>query len=170
MASLIVDGPSLWPGAFIQDAKDTTADEQIALFRQVQKLLPAGCDDIWVMADSGFQGVKLLCWLRRQGWHFVIRQQGRIKVRWPGQTWLKLNAIDLTPGDTRLIGWVRLTQKYDVGWFWLLLHWEKGEDEPWYLVSDTPGKRQLIQLYKIRMWIEMVCSQMTNSVSSATVY
>jgi hypothetical protein len=137
----------------------TTVAEQIALFRQVKKLLPADCE-VWVMGDTGFQGIDLLCWLRQQGWHFVIRQQGRIKVRWSGQPWVKLNAIPLSRGQTRVIGWVRLTQKYDVGWFWLLLHWEKGEDEPWYLVSDTLGKRKLIQLYKVRMWMEEMYGDM----------
>lgn len=137
----------------------TTADEQIALFRQVQQLLPAD-SEVWVMADTGFQWVELLCWLRRQGWHFVIRQQGRIKVCWPGQAWVKLNTIDLAPGQTKVIGWVRLTQKHGVGWFWLLLHWKKGEDEPWYLVSDKPGRREHIQRYKIRMWMEEMFGDM----------
>lgn len=131
----------------------TTVNEQLALFKYVYQLLPKGAE-IWVVGDTGFQSVHLLSWLSRQGWHFVIRQQGRNKVCWPGQPWLKINQLSLRPGQTRYIGWVRLTQKHDVGWFWLILHWEKGEDEPWYLVSDCAGQRNLIRFYKVRMWVE----------------
>jgi hypothetical protein len=60
----------------------------------------------------------------------------------------------LEEGQTRTLGWVRLTKKHNAGWFWLVMHREKGEDEPWYLVSDRPGERQLTRLYRLRMWIE----------------
>jgi len=131
----------------------TTVQEQLALFKYVRQLLPKRAE-IWVVGDSGFQSVHLLAWLYRQGWHFVIRQQGRNKVSWAKQPWLKISHLALKPGQTRYIGWVRLTQKHDVGWFWLILHWEKGEDQPWYLVSDCAGQRNLIRIYKTRMWVE----------------
>ena len=93
-------------------------------------------------------------WLSRQHWHFVIRQPGNNQVHWAGQDWVKLNAIPLTEGKTRFIGWVRLAERHDAGWFWLILHWDKGEDEPWFLISDQAGKRNLINLYRLRMWTE----------------
>jgi hypothetical protein len=60
----------------------------------------------------------------------------------------------LEEGQTCTSGWIRLTKKHNAGWFWLVMHWEKGKDEPWYLVSDRPGERQLTRLYRLRMWIE----------------
>lgn len=137
----------------------TTVTEQLKLFRYVAHLLPKDCE-VWVLGDSGFQAVPLLRWLRQQGWHFVIRQQGKNKVCWAGQDWVKINQLVLKPGQTRYIGWVRLTQKHNAGWFWLILHWEKGEDEPWYLVSDQAGRRNLIRLYHTRMWIEEMYGDM----------
>ena len=137
----------------------TTAGQQVALLKYVRQLLPSH-SEVWVLGDTGFQSVPLLRWLRRQGWHFVIRQQGRIKVGPVDHSWLKLNQIPLQPGETRYIGWVQLTEKYCVGWFWLILHWEKGEDEPWYLVSDQVGQRRLIRLYKVRMWTEEMYGDM----------
>ena len=137
----------------------TTVTEQLALFKYVQQLLPKQAE-VWVVGDTGFQSVHLLEWLRRQGWHFVIRQQGRIKVCWASQPWIKIGHLTLKPGQTRYIGWVRLTEKHNVGWFWLILHWEKGEDEPWYLVSDCAGQRHLIRLYKVRMWVEEMYGDM----------
>jgi hypothetical protein len=137
----------------------TTVAEQVKLFKIVRQWLPKRAQ-VWVLGDTEFQAVPLLRWLERRGWHFVIRQQGRNKVRWAGQGWTKINALSLQPGQTRYIGWVRLTEKHNAGWFWLILHWEKGEDEPWYLVSDCQGQRDLIRLYKRRMWIEEMYGDM----------
>lgn len=131
----------------------TQVDEQLALFKKVAKLLPKTAE-IWVVGDTEFQSVRLLRWLRRRNWHFVIRQQGKNKVCWAGQTWVKINALSLQQDQTRVIGWVRLTERYNAGWYWLLLHWEAGEEEPWYLVSDQPGQRVLLDIYRRRMWVE----------------
>ena len=59
-----------------------------------------------------------------------------------------------------MIGWVRLTEKHNAGWYWLLLHWETGEEEPWYLVSDRPGKNALLKIYRKRMWVEEMYGDM----------
>jgi hypothetical protein len=131
----------------------TTSAEQLALFRQVATLLPPGAD-VWVLGDTEFQHVPVLRWFCRHGWHFVMRQQGRIKVYRAGHGWQKLNTFELSPGETRVIGWVRLTEKHNMGWFWLILHWDANEDEPWYLVSDQAGRRRILRMYEKRMWIE----------------
>jgi hypothetical protein len=131
----------------------TLADEQLALFKKVARMLPKQAE-IWVVGDTEFQSVRLLRGLRRQNWHFVIRQQGKNAVRWAGQDWLKINRLPLQSGQTCVVGWVRLTKKHDAGWYWLLLHWERGEEEPWYLVSDQPGKAALLSIYRRRMWVE----------------
>lgn len=131
----------------------TSVEEQLQLLRQVGQLLPAH-SEAWMIGDTEFQSVEVLRWLRRRGWHFIIRQQGKNAVRYAGQPWIKINALPLKEGQTRYVGWVRLTKKHDLGWFWLVLHWEKGEEEPWYLVSDVAGQRELIRTYKQRMWIE----------------
>lgn len=138
----------------------TTVAEQVQLFKQLYPLVPKN-REVWVIADTEFQGVKLLIWLRRRGWHFVIRQQGKNKISRAGQAGVKINALDLLEGQSRIIGWVRLTDKYDVGWFWLVLHWKTGEDEPWYLVCDrqlTP--RTLTRIYQKRMWVEEMYGDM----------
>ena len=58
------------------------------------------------------------------------------------------------------MGWVRLTEKYNHGWYWLLLHWEVGQAEPWYLVSDQPGQADLLKIYGQRMWVEEMYGDM----------
>jgi hypothetical protein len=128
----------------------TAVELQLALLRAVRPLIPRQ-SEVWVMGDTGFQSVPLVQWLCRQGWHFVLRQQGRITVQPPGQPWRKLNQFALAPGQTQTIGWVRLTQKHNCGWFWLILHWEQGHDEPWYLLADQAGESALLRLYRLRM-------------------
>lgn len=137
----------------------TNVDEQLALFRNVAKILPKNTQ-IWVVGDTEFQSVRLLRWFRHHNWHFVIRQQGKNKVCWHQQSWIKINALSLEQGQTRVMGWVRLTIEHNHGWYWLLLHWETGEDEPWYLVSDQPGKTTLLKIYRYRMWIEEMYGDM----------
>jgi hypothetical protein len=133
--------------------------EQLKLFKYVRSLLPKG-SQVWVMGDAGFESVPLLGWVRSQGWALVIRQNGRTMVCRPGQDWVKLNQLAIREGQTRTIGWVRLTRKHDVGWFFLVLHWEKGEKEPWFLISNRAETRQLIRRYRIRMWIEEMFGDM----------
>jgi hypothetical protein len=127
-----------------------TVAHQLALVRYVHSLVPLH-RDVWLLGDTGFQTVPLVQWLCRHHWHFVLRQQGRITVQQPGHPWRKLNQFELAPGQTHTVGWVRLTQKYNAGWFWLILHWETGQKEPWYLLADRPGIHALLRLYRIRM-------------------
>lgn len=98
--------------------------------------------------------------MRRRSWHFVVRQTGHIKVRQAGGQWTKLANIPLEMGKTRYLGWIRLTEKHAYGWVSLLLHWEYGEDEPWYLLSDQRTDWRTIRLYKVRMWIEEMYGDM----------
>jgi hypothetical protein len=137
----------------------TKVDEQLALFKKVANFLPVNTE-IWVVGDTEFQSIRLLRWFRQRNWHFVIRQQGKNKVCWSGQSWTKINTLPLQPGQTRVISWVRLTEKHNAGWYWLLLHWETGEEEPWYLVSDQPGKNALLKTYRKRMWVEEMYGDM----------
>lgn len=133
--------------------------KQRVLFEYVRDLLPEDAT-VWVLADAGFESVHLLHWLQAQGWHFVLRRNGKNLVRWPEQSWIRLNAISIQPGETHTIGWVYLTQKHDAGPFWLVVHWQPREEEPWYLISDCSDQQQLIKLYKMRMWVEEMYGDM----------
>lgn len=62
-----------------------TVEQQLALFRYVGQLIPPH-SEVWVLGDTGFQTVPLIQWLCQRGWHFVLRQQGRITVQQSGQS------------------------------------------------------------------------------------
>lgn len=128
--------------------------QTIELLKRVKRMLPVN-SQVELVADAGFESVHLLAWLSRQQWSFAIRLSGRTKVTWQGQAWLKLNQIAIQEGQTRTLGWVRIAESHDYGWVYLLIHWAKGEDEPWFLVANhAAAPRQLIRMYKRRMWIE----------------
>ncbi len=110
--------------------------------------------EVWLLGDAGFESVHLFDWLTAHNWHFVLRHPGKNQVRWRGQPWVKLGEILVQPGETLTIGWVELTAKHAAGPYWLTIHWATGEEEPWFLLSDCTDDRQLIRLYRIRMWTE----------------
>lgn len=133
--------------------------EQIVLLRQVAELIPKG-SEVWLLGDCEFQHVPLLFWLKKQGWHYVLRQQGKVHVWQPGQAQISLADYGLLEGETRYLGWVRLGASYHFGPVSVVLHWEEGEEEPWYLVTDRAATRRTIQTYKIRMWTEEMYGDM----------
>ncbi len=133
--------------------------KQIALLRQVAELIPKG-SEVWLLGDCEFQHVPLLSWLKKQGWHYILRQQGKVHVWQPGQPQMSLADFGLQEGQTRYLGWARLAAKYHFGPVSIVLHWEEGEEEPWYLVTDQAATWRTIRTYKIRMWIEEMYGDM----------
>jgi hypothetical protein len=136
-----------------------TAKKQIALLRWVAELIPAG-SEVWVTGDCEFQSIPLISWIKRQGWHYVLRQQGKIKVWSPDQAQVKLADLDLKEGETRYLGWAFLTEKHHYGPVSVVLHWEAGEDDPWYLATDQAATWRTIRMYKVRMWTEEMYGDM----------
>lgn len=136
--------------------------KQLELLEYLSVLLPPDVRVI-LLGDAGFESVHLCTWMKAKQWNFVLRHPGKNQVRWPGQDWIKLGHIAIAEGQTRSIGWVRLTEKHDAGPFWLTIHWAPGEDEPWFLIADEPPKshkRQHIARYRIRMWTEEMYGDM----------
>jgi len=134
--------------------------EQLKLLNKIRPLIPReSC--VYFLADAGFDSVELFQWLSRYHWRFIIRQKGRSMVKFQDQDWIKLNKLKLEKGQTRSIGWVRITKQHKAGHYWLVLHWAKGEDEPWYLLTNFSAKTSfIIRLYKIRMWTEEMYGDM----------
>jgi hypothetical protein len=112
------------------------------------------------LGDCEFQHIPLISWLKDQAWHYILRQQGKVKVWKPGWAQSRLADLGLKEGETRYLGWVYLTEKYHYGSVSMVLHWEEGEDEPWYLVTDVAASWATIRTYKMRMWIEEMYGDM----------
>jgi hypothetical protein len=136
-----------------------TGKAHLALLRYVAELIPEG-SEVWLLGDCEFQHVPLISWLKGQGWHYILRQQGKVKVWKPGWAQSRLADLDLKEGETRYLGWVYLTEKHHYGPVSMVLHWDEGEDEPWYLVTDVEATQATIRTYKVRMWIEEMYGDM----------
>jgi hypothetical protein len=133
----------------------------IDLLTEVYALVPYDCP-VEIVADCGFRSADLLRWLRQREWHFVMRHPGNSKIRLPSGQWVYLRDLPIQPGETHVIGWVWISRTNPAGPVWLALHWGKGEEEPWFLVSDLAPQnaRPLINAYKRRMWMEEMFGDM----------
>ena len=133
---------------------------QLALLKRVYQLLPLGTA-VTLVADSGFDSPDFLRWLRAHGWHFVVRQRSNVTVRpLNQQQWCALGSIAIQPGETRVLGWSWLAKSSPFGPVWVVLHWKKGEDDPWLLASDVSERRTVLRLYRKRAWIEAMYGDM----------
>lgn len=129
------------------------AQAQIALLRKLAPLVPQTAE-VWVVGDAGFGRAELMRWLGRQQWHYCLRVNSAYAYRKSGGQWAAVSTIPVKEGQTLYLGWVRWTRVNNFGWVQLVAHWQVGEGEPWFLVTDQPADRRTIQLYKKRMWVE----------------
>ena len=131
----------------------------IALLEWVHRLVPSNCEVV-LTGDAAFRMSDLLYWLREHHWHYVIRQRKESLVRYPDGCWFRISTIPIQPGQTKVIGWVWLARTNPFGLTWLVIHWAKGEKEPWILVSDYGNAKQVVRTYRLRMWIEEMFGDM----------
>jgi hypothetical protein len=131
----------------------------IPLLKTVHQMVPSNCE-VELTGDAAFRVTDLLFWLRQHQWHYIIRQRKESLVRYPEGDWFPIAQIPIRPGQTRVVGWVWLAKTNPFGLTWLVLHWAKGEDEPWILVSDYQDQKQVVSAYRRRMWIEEMYGDM----------
>lgn len=115
---------------------------------------------IWVLGDSEFGQVDVIKWVRERDWHYVFRVYGHytacaVEGKEPtAETFRQIGDWSLSEGQTRPVGPVLLTEDRQYQGAHLILHWEEGYEDPWYLVSDQPVGHRTLRLYEKRMWIE----------------
>ncbi|MCZ7542189.1 MAG: IS4 family transposase [Anaerolineae bacterium] len=145
--------PLVWTWVRHRRGHSTTV-KQIKLLRYVQGLIPPGVKASLV-GDCEFGNALLLEQLDVWGWDYALRQPGDHLCK-PYNTgrWLRLDALlPLQPGLTAWIGRVLLT-KSNAYPTCLVLHWRKGEPQPWFLATNLPCAQAALKLYRRRMWIE----------------
>jgi hypothetical protein len=129
------------------------AEDQIALLHRLVPLIPLKTE-VWLVGDAGFGRAALMRWLSRHHWHYCLRVNSAYQYRKSGEDWAAVATIPIQEGQTLYLGWVRWTKLENFGWVQLVTHWQKGEDEPWFLVTDQPAGAWTIRLYHKRMWVE----------------
>jgi hypothetical protein len=140
----------------------TKAYKQLALLNYVRTLLPVDAA-VFLVGDSEFGSVEVLKWLDECKWSYVLRQISKICVRLEQSAdWLPFGCYVQKAGESIWLGHGYLTAKnaYPTN---LLIHWQTGEEEPWCLATNLPDYKMALKYYRLRMWCEIVFTQMTKT-------
>jgi hypothetical protein len=143
--------PLVWE--VMDEAGITDAATQIEIFDYVASLLPKGVE-IVLIGDGEFRSTELMGWLYTKRWHYRLRVAKDTYIKDEYGEWKKLQDLGLSKGETIFLQKVLLTQTDPTGPVNIAMTWEKGEDEPWYIVTDQPANWGTLSDYKVRMWIE----------------
>jgi len=122
------------------------------LLRQVRGCLPEGCNVV-LLADRGLAWPVLIDFCTASGWHYVLRLQHHIRVRFPDGT--ERAAGELAPRvGARWCGEAAAMKA--AGWrgAGVVALWDAGMKEPWVLLVDEPGRLRHARAYAKRMWVE----------------
>jgi hypothetical protein len=140
----------------------SSALKQLALMNYVRKLLPAGTA-VFLVGDCEFGSVEVLKWLDFWHWFYVLRQKSGTGV-WLNQynEWKPFGSFVHQAGESHWLGDGYLTASaiYPTN---LLIHWQTGEEEPWCLATNLPDQKMALKYYRLRMWCEIVFTQMTKT-------
>lgn len=103
-----------------------------------------------LMADRGLAWPLLIDLCRRNGWDFLLRVQGQVRVRTEQGQEMTLSALVPRPGTQ----WYGAAEVFkDAGWrsVYVAACWRRGEKHPWLLISSWKSGPRCFALYRRRM-------------------
>lgn len=127
------------------------ADIHIDLLTALQELLPVGASVV-LLGDGEFDSIELQTFLQAAGWDYVCRTAKNTQVCLDGE-WTSLDECELWPGS-RLPLYDVLFTRQAYGPVLVILWWQKGYQEPVYLVTNLPVMEEACLWYRKRMRIE----------------
>ncbi|MFZ5903184.1 MAG: IS4 family transposase [Chloroflexota bacterium] len=131
----------------------STAVKQICLLKYVRSLLPQNMP-VFLVGDSEFGSIAVLRQLKQWHWFFALRQKGNLGLWLKEKTgWQRLDNLVQRAGQSAWYPNGYLTQS-DIFPISVLIHWQKGEKEPWCLATNLPDASLTLRYYRRRMWIE----------------
>lgn len=132
---------------------------QLALLKYVKGLLPKK-SVVFLVGDSEFGSILVLRQLDQWHWFYALRQTTRTCVWDEAHTdWRKLGSYVHKAGQSVWLPNTYLT-KNEIYRISVLIHWAKGEKEPWCLATNLPDRSLTLRYYKRRMWIEEMFGDM----------
>lgn len=137
----------------------STTTKQLALMRYIYGLIPEDVG-VSVVGDSEFGSTGLMRQFDAWGWDYVLRQRGRVRfTSYRSVRSYRFDQLDIERGDKIWMGRVDLTvtQAYVTN---IVIHWARGEKEPWFLATNLLSPHGAIRLYRRRMWIEEMFGDM----------
>lgn len=123
----------------------------VELLTELKAVLPTDVR-IVLLGDGEFDNLALLEFLRTSEWDYVCRTAKHTCICLDDE-WLKLAEIDLERGACLGLPAV-LFSLQAFGPVYVVLHWDKNEPEPLYLVTNLELAQEACHLYARRMRIE----------------
>lgn len=153
MANVIYQGRALPLAYVVVKAKKGHLSEQVHLdlLSQLYPLLPSHCEVVLV-GDGEFDGATLLSRVHSYGWAYVCRTATNSWL-WLGDDRTRFGGLALTPGCLVEIPNTVFTRA-EYGPLLALGWWQKGYDEPIYLVTNLELGPQALWYYRRRFSIE----------------
>ena len=131
----------------------SSAEKQIILLKYVRSLISQKTP-VFLVGDSEFGSIAVLHQLKQWRWFFVLRQKGNTGLWLDERTgWQRLDRLAQKAGQSAWCLNGYLTQS-DIFPVTVLIHWQKGEKEPWCLATNLPDATLTLRYYRRRMWIE----------------
>jgi hypothetical protein len=131
----------------------SSAAKQIVLLKYVRSLIPQHTP-VFLVGDSEFGSIAVLQQLKQWSWFFVLRQKGNTGLWLDEQNgWRRLDSLAQKAGQSAWCqnGYLTQSEIHPVS---VLIHWQKGEKEPWCLATNLPDASLTLRYYRKRMWIE----------------
>ena len=155
MVSVAYHGRSLpiaWTWVRSSVGHSTTA-KQVKLLAYVNGLLPLGVK-VSLVGDCEFDHPLLIENLHFWGWDYALRQPGNHLIcPRAAKAWCRLDSFGLQRGMSVWMGNVLLTRASPFPTH-VVLHWQHGQKQPWFLATNLLSPGPTLRLYRLRMWIE----------------
>lgn len=131
----------------------SSATKQIVLLKYVRSLIPQQMP-VFLVGDSEFGSMAVMQQLKLWRWFFVLRQKGNTGLWLDERTgWQRLDSLVPKAGQSVWCpnGYLSQSDIFPVA---ALIHWQKGETEPWCLATNLLDACLTLRYYRRRMWIE----------------
>jgi hypothetical protein len=133
----------------------TSAEEQMALLRQVRLHLPSPQQvRVHFYGDSEFRAVPLQRLCQGYHWHWQVGLKSDIRFRRPNGPWQALQSLALQVGQRCYVNQVYLTQQHAFGPINLMANWAATQDQARYWALDLPADGHAWRRGRKRFWIE----------------
>ena len=133
----------------------TSAEQQIALLKQVQPYLPSQHHvRISFYADSEFRAVDLQQYCQNQHWHWQVGLTCSTLFRQGASDWQELRTIPVSRGQRHYLQGVLLSKTHTFGPVNLIADWTHKDDSPRYVATDQCADRHTWRQGRKRFWIE----------------
>ena len=139
--------PANRPGAWLPPLVD--------LLRRLGPAVPPGLT-VLVLADRGLWSPRVWGAVRELGWHPLLRLKGTTTFRPAGQRRRRpARALIPGPGHAWVGRGVAFKHAPARRAATLVVLWDRGQAEPWVLLTDLPPEAVGVCWYGLRVWIEL---------------